>query len=157
MTKKPPAESAVGAAHLRAVVSQFARRLRALSHRPGLGTAKLSVLGHLYRRGPLTPTELAAREGVKLQSLTRLLAELEADDWIARRPHPSDGRQSVLSLTRQGEQRLVEDVREGVASLSRVMQAQLDDDDLVLLARACDLMAQLTDALEGEGAEPPSP
>ncbi|MFS2168281.1 MarR family transcriptional regulator, partial [Variovorax sp. Varisp62] len=60
--------------------------------------AKLSVLGQLHRYGPCTPTALAGLERVKLQSLTRLLAELEAEGWIGRTPHPSDGRQWLLSL-----------------------------------------------------------
>jgi DNA-binding MarR family transcriptional regulator len=52
--------------------------------RDGISVAKLSVIAHIKRVGSVTPSALAAHEGVKIQSLTRLLAELEADGWLMR-------------------------------------------------------------------------
>ena len=70
------------AAHIRRTVSQLGRKLRPSLERDGITSAKLSVIGQIYRSGRLTPTELAMREGVRLQTLTRLLAELSAEGWI---------------------------------------------------------------------------
>jgi hypothetical protein len=50
----------------------------------------------------MSPTELARGEGVRLQSLTRLLAELQAEGWLRRRDDPADGRRSLLALTPKG-------------------------------------------------------
>ncbi len=39
---------------------------------------------------------------VKPQSMGSLLAELEQDGLVERRPHPTDGRQILVSLTEAG-------------------------------------------------------
>ena len=70
------------ASRLRSAVSLLARQLRsgsAAADSPSV--AKLSVLGQLHQHGPCTPTTLAGLARVKLQSLTRLLAELEDGGW----------------------------------------------------------------------------
>ena len=67
-----------------------------------MGTLKLSVLSRLGRQGAMSPTELARGEGVRLQSLTRLIAELEAEGWVRRSDDPADGRRSLLALTPAG-------------------------------------------------------
>ena len=90
------------AVQLRASVLQLARRLRPGLEAEGMGTLKLSVLSRLGRQGPMSPTELARGEGVRLQSLTRLIAELEAEGWVCRSDDPADGRRSLLALTPAG-------------------------------------------------------
>src|SRR6266700_4301083 len=94
------------AIRLRASLFGLMRQLRQAQPADAIGSARLGVLGALYRLGPMTPTTLAAHERVRLQTLTRLLAELEAEGWIVRTAHPDDGRQTVLSLAKLGAQRL---------------------------------------------------
>ncbi len=138
------------AARTRAAVFHLARRLRASLQGEDGSVAKLSVLGHLHRSGPLSPTELAAREGVRLQSLTRLLAELGAEGWVERRASETDRRQSVLSLTRAGAQQLQAGVRAGEAPLAQAIEACLDAREREVLMEACELMSRLAQAM-GEG------
>jgi len=136
------------ASRLRNSVAELARQLRSGSATPdGPSIAKLSVLGQLYRRGPCSPTTLAAHERVKLQSLTRLLAELEAEGWIERAPHPTDGRQWMLSLTADGTRRLKALMRSREAALADAIGATLDADQRALLLQACELLDGLTAAL----------
>jgi DNA-binding MarR family transcriptional regulator len=125
--------------------------LRPTSQQGGLSVAKLSVVGQLYRGGAMTPTELAAREGVKLQSLTRLLAELEADGWLVRKAHASDGRQSLLSLTRTGTKRLTSTVRAGDVSLASIIETTLTKAERALLSQACGLLEGIVASLDGAG------
>jgi DNA-binding MarR family transcriptional regulator len=134
------------AAHLRAAVSGLTRHLRA-SLPSGVSLAQLSVLGLLYRRGPLTPTEAARHEGVRLQSLTRLLADLEASGWIARTAHATDGRQSLLSLTRAGTRLLSDHVRRREASLTHAIEATLSATEQSRLREACVLLGRVAEAL----------
>src|ERR1035438_5058183 len=94
------------ATQVRRTVSHLHRKLRPSLQQAGISMAKLSVVGQVFRAGQITPTELAAREGVKIQTLTRLLSELEADGWLGRVPHESDGRQFLLSVTPIGRKRL---------------------------------------------------
>jgi DNA-binding MarR family transcriptional regulator len=95
----------------------------------------------------VTPTQLALHEGVKIQSLTRLLAELEADDWLIRVPHATDGRQSLLSLTPTGRRRLTEAAQEQDIRLAQLIQTMLSAEDRSVLLRACALMEGLSEVL----------
>ncbi len=149
--KHDDTDAAQCAARLRVAVSFLGRRLRPNGHRTGLSAAKLSVLGQLYRFGPGTPSEVAAREGVKLQTLTRLLAELEAEGWLLREPHATDGRQSVLSLTRPGLKRLADEVHEREAALASVIDAALSADERAQLLAACALLDRLCESYGAEG------
>jgi len=122
----------------------------------GISMAKLSVVGQVLRAGQITPTELAAREGVKIQTLTRLLSELEADGWLRRVPHESDGRQFLLSITSLGTKRLAEAGLASDAALAKAIQTTLQAGDVDLLLRACVLLERLDESLAGAmaGSEP---
>jgi DNA-binding MarR family transcriptional regulator len=139
--------SAHAAIVLRATISHLTRQLRALAAPDGPGAAKLGVLGQLYRVGPLTPTRLAQCERVKLQTLTRLMAELEADKLIKRRPDPHDARQTVLSLTAAGVRVLTADVHRREASLATAIDAVLSPAENARLVAACRLIDRIADDL----------
>ena len=149
----PIPDPAQCASRLRAWVSMLSRQLRSGSAGPdGPSVAKLSVLGQLHRHGPCTPTALAGLERVKLQSLTRLLAELEAEGWIGRAPHPSDGRQWLLSLTAEGVRRLKALMRRREAALAEAIGATLDVGQRALLLQACGLIDDIAAALDSDSA-----
>jgi DNA-binding MarR family transcriptional regulator len=137
------------AVRLRVSLFALMRQLRQTAPPDGIGSARLSVLGALYRRGPMAPTELAAHERVKLQTLTRLLAELEADAWIVREPDPDDGRRSVLSLTRLGARQLTADVQRREASLATAIGTALTAAQQAQLLKACEALDAVTAALGG--------
>ena len=137
------------AVRLRVSLFALMRQLRQTAPPDGIGSARLSVLGALYRRGPMTPTDLAAHERVKLQTLTRLLAELEADAWIVREPDADDGRRTVLSLTRLGVRQLTADVQRREASLAAAIGSALTPAQQAHLLKACESLDALTKALGG--------
>ena len=146
-----PKNPAVCAVQLRSAVMHLSRQLRAGMQRDGLPTAMLSVLSQLYRGGNMTPTELARREGVKLQSLTRLLAELESVGWIQRTVHVADARQSLLAISQLGKQRLGEAAKGADVPLAQAIAAHCSLDEQALLLRAGALLARLSDALQDTG------
>ncbi|MEO8636412.1 MAG: MarR family transcriptional regulator [Gemmatimonadales bacterium] len=135
------------ARRLRGVVTLLARRLRPVLQQDGIGSATLSVVGQLYRGGPMTPTALAAREGVKLASLTRLLAELEGDRWISRRAYPEDGRQSILDLTELGKRRLMRSVNAANVQLAHALTEAVSNDEWEVLIQACAILERVNDVL----------
>jgi DNA-binding MarR family transcriptional regulator len=145
-----PASVAHCAIRLRASHSHLLRQLRSAQPADGMSVARLSVLGQLHRHGALTPSELARRERVKLQSLTRLLADLEADGWLLRKPHSTDARQSVLSLTKLGARMLAADVQRRESSLVGAISQSLSKDERVLLLAACQLIDRVADTIEIE-------
>ena len=112
------------------------RRLQAERAADGLSLTKISVMGHLARRGEMTPTELAAADRLQPQSLTRVLAELERDGRVIRVRGTVDRRQRVLRLTAAGQADLKADMRQRDQWLARTMAEELSptERDLVVLA-----------------------
>ncbi len=126
----------------------LSRHLRTGMQHDGLPVALLSVLGQLYRGGAMSPTELARREGVKLQSLTRLLAELESEGWVERSVSAADARQSLLAITARGKKRLGAAARGADVPLTQAIATRLNAAEQATLLRACALLATLGDALQ---------
>jgi len=137
-------------------VSQLARKLRPSLRGDGISVAKLSVIGQVHRAGALTPTQLAAREGVKLQTLTRLLAELEAGGWLQRTRDQADGRRSLLAMTPRGTKRLFEAARDQSDRLTRLIESHLSVAERSQLLASCGLLERLDAALDADAdhAEP---
>jgi DNA-binding MarR family transcriptional regulator len=52
---------------------------------------------------PVTPTELAARVGLRPTTLSSALRRLETRGHLRRLPHPSDGRSHLIQLTETGD------------------------------------------------------
>src|SRR3954465_12971101 len=86
------------AAQLRLAVVRTARRLRQEAG-TDLSPTLTSALATVQRHGPLTPSQLAAREGVQRPTATRLIARLEAEGLVARTADPQDGRSSLISVS----------------------------------------------------------
>jgi DNA-binding MarR family transcriptional regulator len=133
------------AAAVRRGTHQLARRLRLERPEHGESLLQLSVLGHLYRRGPMTPGELAAAERIQPQSLTRTLASLSRDQLIARRPDDDDRRRSRLSISEAGERALLQDIRQRDSWLALAMAQELTCTERELLRLAAQLMGRLAE------------
>lgn len=83
---------------------RFARHLRGRRRDSLVSLTQLSALNALANDGPLTPGQLAARERVQPPSMTRVIASLADLGLVRRAPHPTDGRQVIVSLSDEGEQ-----------------------------------------------------
>ncbi|TDD86980.1 MarR family transcriptional regulator [Actinomadura rubrisoli] len=122
----------------------LARRLRTAGPPESLSGNKLAVLGHLYRRGPSAAGEVAAAEGQRPQSLTRVFAELEEDGLITRSRDEADRRQAVLALTQAGLDALRRDTARRDAWLAEALGG-LSGTERELLRLAARLMERLGD------------
>lgn len=87
------------AAELRIVIGAFSRRLREQAEVGDLTSAQKSVLLRLERDGPATGSALARAEAMRPQSMGAIIAALETAGYVACTPDPSDGRQTIISLT----------------------------------------------------------
>jgi len=137
---------AAAASEVRRGVISLARRLRLERDEVGLTALGLSVLGHLRRRGPMTPGELATAERVQPQSLTRTLAALETAGLVSREPDPADGRRSLLAITDYGQAALRAEMEQRDAWLAAAMAEQLNATEIGLLRLAGPLLARLSAA-----------
>jgi DNA-binding MarR family transcriptional regulator len=104
----------------------------------------LSVLHTLARSGPLRLTDLLATEQLKQPALTSLVAKLEQDGLLQRRPDPSDGRAMLLSLTRAGRQIVRSRHANRVEKLSRLVD-QLTPKERAVLAGSVQVLTRLTE------------
>jgi DNA-binding MarR family transcriptional regulator len=95
-----------------------------------LGASALSTLATLAAEGPLRPGDLAAREGVRPPTMTRIVAALEQDGHITRALDPADRRACLVQVSQAGAA-LVAGTRFARASqlarhLARLTPAQRD-------------------------------
>ncbi len=116
------------ASMMRITTLRLARRLRAERSDETLGLSQLSALATLERFGPLSPTALADQEHIQPPSMTGVIAALESRGLIAREPHASDRRQSVIAITKAGRNIVVEDRRRRQAWLARMIEG-LDEEE----------------------------
>jgi DNA-binding MarR family transcriptional regulator len=135
------------AIQLRAALAGLQRELRSQTQAEGPSSAGLSVLALLYRLGPLPPSQIARRERVRAQSLTRLLADMEAGAWIQRTPDPADARRTLIALTPQGAQALADEARRREASLADAIARRLTAPERARLRAACGLLDRLAQTL----------
>lgn len=136
------------ASTVRRSVMSLGRRLKLERPADGRTSLELSVLGHLHRRGQLTPGDLASAERVQPQTLTRTLTSLESAGLIARTVHPRDGRRVLLRLTESGLAALRWDMAERDSWLAAAMPATLTGTELEILRLAAGLLERLADAAE---------
>ena len=126
------------ASHLRIAVARTARRLRQESG-TGLSPSLTAALATVERHGPLTPSELAARERVRRPSITRIVARLEELGLVARAADPGDRRSSLISVTPAGRELLAASATRKDAFLSQRLEA-LGAEDRATLERAAELL-----------------
>src|SRR6478735_2194826 len=131
------------ASELRIAIARTARRLRQESGLD-LTATQVAALAMLDRCGPQTPSEIATRERIQRPTATRLIARLEQRGLVVRTRDPQDGRVSVIALTDEGRELVVEQRSRKTAFLARRLQ-ELEPDDRELLARASLLLERMLD------------
>ncbi len=135
------------AAALQMSIGLCIRQLRQVQVEGDLSLPEASVLKRLDRNGPTSVTELAKVEQISVQSIGATLGSLEARGLVERRPHPSDGRRSVLSITKAGV-RALEDKHNGRAEqLARVLSSEFSPSELRQLMVAAPLIERLAQHL----------
>ncbi|KKE98247.1 MarR family transcriptional regulator [Mycolicibacterium obuense] len=140
---------ASAATELRESMMAVTRQLR--RHRPdnGLTLSQMQLLGEVSRTGVTTPAELGVRMGVKVQSLTDSLNELESRALIARRPDAADRRRQLVEITPDGSVLLDTDRAERDAWLHTTMRERLSTLEFDLLMLVAPILRKLADAEAG--------
>jgi DNA-binding MarR family transcriptional regulator len=136
-------ELANAASELRIVLGQLVRRLRSDKVLP---TSHIAVLSRLERDGTQTTSGLAAAEHMRPQSMAQTIADLRADDLVARTPDPSDGRQILVELTSRGRDCLTAERRRREGWLSKAIADELTPAEQAVLIEAIALLRRLAEA-----------
>jgi len=122
-------------------VARLNRRLRQ-ERNIDLTPTQLAVLGTVHLMGPVTPSAIAEREGVRPPSITRTLNCLADDGFILRDPHPDDRRQVLVRLSDKGEA-LVEELRHRRDAWLDARLSTLTVEERATLRAASDLLERL--------------
>lgn len=124
-------------------MTRIARRLRQEAG-GGLSPTMTAALATIGRHGSMTPSELAAREGIQRPTATRLVAHLEAERLIERVPDPADGRSYLISITTEGTE-LLREIRTRKDAFLADRLRRLPAEDRATLRRAAELLEKLVD------------
>ena len=142
MPAAPVLDLPAAAADLRLAVKLLAHRLRA-EGRPGLSWSQESVISLLDRKESVTVSDLARTEGVRSQSMGSTVASLAAEGLVHREPDPSDGRQTLVSLTAKGREALAQTREFKQTWLESVIAERLTPDEQQVLVAAVELLLRL--------------
>ncbi len=77
-------------------------RLRAERSGVSLSKPSLSILSGLHASGPVRLSQLAHLTDMETALVSREVARLVVDGYVARRADPTDGRAAIVQLTEQG-------------------------------------------------------
>jgi DNA-binding MarR family transcriptional regulator len=135
------------ASELRTSVMRLRRRLAGERHPDNdLSLGSMAVLGLLFRYpNGLTLGQLARAEKVQPPSMTRTVSALEADGYVTRRAHETDGRQMIIALSEQGRATVLADRTRRDAWLAKRL-AELTPEERHVLRAAAPLLDRLSQA-----------
>jgi DNA-binding MarR family transcriptional regulator len=135
------------ATDLRISVSRLARRLRAERIARGVATelsdTQLAALAALERHAAMTPGGLAEHEKVQPPSMTRVIAALLERGLVTRAPHPTDGRQVMLTVTDQGRELVQQSRKLREAWLAQRLR-ELSQEERATLRAAAPILERLS-------------
>ncbi|MGL4304714.1 MAG: MarR family winged helix-turn-helix transcriptional regulator [Mycobacteriaceae bacterium] len=135
------------AGDLSLAVVRLTRHLRGRHADSSVSLTQLSAMSTLSREGAMTPGVLAARERVQPPSMTRVIASLADMGLVDRTPHPTDGRQVIVSLSDAGA-RIIANETSAREKWLKEQLAKFDSEQLEMLRRATDVISAIVNDAE---------
>lgn len=125
-------------------IGLLVRRARAAAASHELSLTEAAVMARLAKEGSATTADLARAEGMKPQSMGTTVAALEEAGMVARKPHPTDGRQMTIELTAKGVavRKSAKDAKQ--TWLAQAI-AQLDKKEQAILFEAGEIIKRLVE------------
>jgi DNA-binding MarR family transcriptional regulator len=131
------------AAEMRTVFRKIKVRLREHGGHSDLTPSQVSVLLRLENDGPATVSSLARAEGMRPQSMSAIVTPLQEAGLVRGAPDPSDGRQTLMSLT----PKFLKSLQEGRAArqdwLTAIIAEKLSVQEQEQLQAALELLVRL--------------
>lgn len=132
------------ASELREATLALTRRLRRQRPQHYLTPSQMQILGDVERSGGVgAPVELAALQGVRIQSLTSNLNALEAEGLVTRSPDPGDRRRLLIRITDSGTELVAADRRQRDSWLAVAMDSELSQLERDVLHLAAPILWKL--------------
>ncbi|GCE40414.1 transcriptional regulator, MarR family [Rhodococcus wratislaviensis] len=121
---------------------RLTRHLRGRRVDAQVSLTQLSALATLARDGAMTPGNLAAREKVQPPSMTRVIASLVELGLVERAPHPTDGRQIIVTLSDAGHALIADETHAREAWMNERLSG-LDESQLKTLRDAVGIITSI--------------
>jgi DNA-binding MarR family transcriptional regulator len=131
------------ASDLRQLIGKLRRKLSEQATPGDFTPSQISVLTRLLRDGPTTLTALARAEGMRPQSMSAIVAALDAVGYVSGAPDPTDGRQTILSLTEMATTTINANRVAKDDWLSHAIREKYDQREQAELTRAVELLRRL--------------
>ena len=131
---------------LRAVINRFIKKLRKES--PSglqLSATERSTMAQLYQHKALQPSELAAMEMVTNQSMSQVLNHLSELCFIIRVPSKTDKRKVNISLSAEGETKLLQFRNERDEWMAKAISEACTAEEQMILKQVIEPLAKLVD------------
>ena len=109
-----------------------------------LTPTRLTALSVLAAAGPMRLGGLAARLGVQVSTMSRIVDIMVGSGWVERRPDQADHRACVIALTGAGAA-LLDSVRQDNATRLAECVAGLGPDDMAVLETALPVLESLAE------------
>jgi DNA-binding MarR family transcriptional regulator len=129
------------AVRLRLTLVRASRRMRQEAG-TDLSPSQTAALSTIEKHGPMTPSELAARERIQRPTATRVLTRLAEAGLVARTPDPEDGRSALVSAT-PAATALLDELRNRKTAFLAERLERLPDEDRDALGRAADILERM--------------
>jgi DNA-binding MarR family transcriptional regulator len=142
------------AMRLRVAYLALHRRTNAALAPLGLTADQFVLLTSLAGEEGVMQKELVGRTGSDPNTMSEMLARLEAKGLVERRRHAEDGRARSVSLTRRGRQ-VQRTLWEWSAGLRAELESLFPPDVLDALVEGLDRVALAMNAPDGPGGGPP--
>jgi DNA-binding MarR family transcriptional regulator len=130
---------------LHSAAIRLLRAVRAADAEIGVSAAKLSALSVLTFGGATSLSALARAEQVTAATMSKLVADLEAEGLVAKRPDRKDRRGVRIEVTakgralmEEGRKRRLALLRERLAELPRAERAKLEEAATLMLRLAAE-------------------
>lgn len=136
---------------LRVAVGRAARRLRRISAEGDAEGAvkftQLIVLLRLLHDGALSPSDIARHEKVTSQAVAAVVRDLETRGLVTRDAHSTDGRRTVIALTRAGRRELASHDQAAAHAMVEVLGKSFSPGEIRRLSSVIPLLNRLADLL----------
>lgn len=147
----PDQDNALLAQELRVAVGRVARRLRRISAEedaPGsIKFNELLVLVRLARDGAASPSDIARHEQVTSQAIAGVVRTLEDRGLVTRDAHSTDGRRTLVSITRAGRAAVRSHDQAALETMVAVLGEYYSSGEIRRLASVVPLLNRLADLI----------
>jgi DNA-binding MarR family transcriptional regulator len=144
VTPTPPAAEDLADTFF-AVAHALKRIVNARFQHTGLSMARLRVLYHLVGGQNVRMGELSTCVDVAPRTMTSTIDAMQRDGLVQRRPDPTDGRATVVSITDEGERSFHEGMRLQALAVADLFDG-LDADRRVALLEILDRLGEAVSA-----------